>query len=184
MLCRLEYKRPQMTRSTTRSALLIPAALIGALAIAACGGSSTKAHSGSGVSAHLVSYSRCMRSHGVSSFPDPSTTETPNSFGVDGYNFDLPNGMNTQSPNYKSADLACQKWIGFGTGSGHAMSAKQRQALLAHAECMRTHGVPNFPDPKITTINGGTAVSSGGPGINPQSPAFQQAQKECQKLPG
>jgi hypothetical protein len=37
-----------------------------------------------------------MRDHGVSGFPDPSTTETPNSLGVDGYNFDLPSNLNPQ----------------------------------------------------------------------------------------
>jgi hypothetical protein len=52
---------------------------------------------------------------------------------------------------------------------------------------MREHGVPNYPDPTITgNGNGhghghGITTSSGGPGagINPQSPAFQQAQKIC-----
>jgi hypothetical protein len=38
-----------------------------------------------------------MRSHAVFGFPDPSTTETPNSFGIDGYNFDLPSTMDIRS---------------------------------------------------------------------------------------
>jgi hypothetical protein len=44
---------------------------------------------------------------------------------------------------------------------------------------MREHGVPNFPDPTVTSDGGGIAVASGG-GLNPRSPAFRQAQKICQ----
>jgi len=42
---------------------------------------------------------------------------------------------------------------------------------------MRTHGVPNFPDP----ISAGAGVQLSG-GIDPQSPAFRSAQGVCQKL--
>ena len=42
---------------------------------------------------------------------------------------------------------------------------------------MRSHGVPNFPDPSHG--GGGIQLPSG---INPQSPAFQAAQKTCFKL--
>lgn len=45
------------------------------------------------------------------------------------------------------------------------------------ADCMRSHGVPNFPDPSHG--GGGIQLPSG---INPQSPAFQAAQKTCFKL--
>ncbi len=51
--------------------------------------------------------------------------------------------------------------------------------LLAFAACMRSHGVPSYPDPKFS--NGG--VSQGyGPkdGVDPNSPIFQAAQKTCQ----
>ena len=42
---------------------------------------------------------------------------------------------------------------------------------------MRKHGVPNYPDP---TFSGGEmGIQIGGPGDNPQSPAFQNAQKVC-----
>jgi hypothetical protein len=43
---------------------------------------------------------------------------------------------------------------------------------------MRSHGVPNYPDPKVS----GHGVTLGGAGINPQSPAFQSAQKSCRHL--
>ena len=154
-----------------------------ALVIAACG-SSTKpsATAGSSTIATLDRYAACMRNHGVSGFPDPSTTETPNSFGIDGYNFDLPSMMNTQSPAYESADKTCQSALGSATSSGGvnaAFVARARKHALAHAVCMREHGVPNFPDPVITVNGHGISQASGGAGINPRSPAFQQAQKIC-----
>jgi hypothetical protein len=50
---------------------------------------------------------------------------------------------------------------------------------LAFASCMRSHGVPNFPDP--SSGGGGIKISLGS-GINPFSPAFKVAQSQCVKL--
>jgi hypothetical protein len=41
---------------------------------------------------------------------------------------------------------ACGVHVSFGVGSASTGSATYR-ANLAYAQCMRTHGVPNFPDP-------------------------------------
>ncbi len=49
---------------------------------------------------------------------------------------------------------------------------------LAFANCMRSHGVPNFPDP---SAGGGIQITAGS-GINPRSPAFQSAQKACSQF--
>jgi hypothetical protein len=43
---------------------------------------------------------------------------------------------------------------------------------------MRSHGVPNFPDP---SKDGGINIRTG-PGLNPASSQFQAAQRACQKL--
>jgi hypothetical protein len=59
-----------------------------------------------------------------------------------------------------------------GSGSGSATAS----AGIKFADCMRAHGVPNFPDP---SAGGGIQLSGG---INPRSPAFQSAQSACQKL--
>jgi hypothetical protein len=154
-----------------------------ALMIAACGASNTTTSTDSASTiAMLNKYAACMRDHGVSGFPDPSTTETPNSFGIDGYNFDLPSTMNTQSPAYQSADKTCQNVLDSGTSTrslNPAFVAKARQHALAHAQCMREHGVPNFPDPTITANGNRISQGSSGGGIDPRSPAFQQAQKIC-----
>jgi hypothetical protein len=40
--------------------------------------------------------------------------------------------------------------------------------------------VPDFPDPEFRSgSGGGFGIRVGGPGINPNSPAFQAAQKAC-----
>lgn len=55
-----------------------------------------------------------------------------------------------------------------GTGGGDALALK-------FAACMRTHGVPNFPDP-------GVPVGQPGSGINPDAPAVQSSEQTCDKL--
>jgi hypothetical protein len=50
------------------------------------------------------------------------------------------------------------------------------KSAVAFAACMRSHGVPRFPDPGS---NGRTSL---GNGIDPSSPQFQAAQKACQSL--
>ena len=60
--------------------------------------------------------------------------------------------------------------------------------MVKLAECMRQHGLTSFPDPTIFSGGGppsGDAIVIGGyefkfgPGLDPQSPAFQQAMKAC-----
>jgi hypothetical protein len=75
-----------------------------------------------------------------------------------------------------AALTACGSSAKPSTGSGSLESAG-----LKFAACMRSHGVPNFPDPGA---GGGIEISAGS-GINPKSPAFQSARNECFKfLPG
>jgi hypothetical protein len=64
-----------------------------------------------------------------------------------------------------------------GCGSSH--DAKADDVAFARAlkfsNCMRAHGVSNFPDP---SAGGAIALA---PGLNAQSPSFQSAQKACSK---
>ena len=43
--------------------------------------------------------------------------------------------------------------------------------VIPFAQCMRSNGVPNFPDGRITPASG----------INPTSPAYEHAQSACNK---
>ena len=64
------------------------------------------------------------------------------------------------------------------SSSGRTTKGTLFAAALNYSRCMRSHGVPNYPDPKFS----GHGVDLGGPGINPQSPAFQSARQSCQHL--
>jgi hypothetical protein len=62
--------------------------------------------------------------------------------------------------------------------SSNAAGSHTNPHALEFANCMRAHGVPNFPDP--TGAGGG--VNLAGTGIDPQSPSFKAAQRLCAKL--
>jgi hypothetical protein len=60
--------------------------------------------------------------------------------------------------------------------------ASHINAGLTATDCMRSHGVPNLPDPRS---GGGGIQIPDGSSINPQSPAFQAALRACARfLPG
>jgi hypothetical protein len=64
-----------------------------------------------------------------------------------------------------------------GSASKPKSSASIRYSKnVEYADCMRSHGVPNFPDP----LDGGFPLRTSG--INFSSPAFLSAQKACAKL--
>jgi len=54
----------------------------------------------------LVKYARCMRAHGVPNFPDPQTTNGGIGESA-GMGFNAP-GINVNSPQFQSANHACQ----------------------------------------------------------------------------
>lgn len=65
-----------------------------------------------------------------------------------------------------------------GSSSPVRSAGSTRPQFLAYVNCMRSHGVPNLPDPGA---EGGIQLSSSS-GINPLSPAFKTAQAQCAKL--
>jgi hypothetical protein len=125
-----------------------------------------------------LAFSRCMRAHGVKNFPDP------NSQGE--IQIGAAAGINKGSPKFQSALQACRKVLPNGGQPTPAQLAAMRKAALAFSACMRSHGLPDFPDPDFSKGGAGIRLR-GGPGsdLDPSSPAFQAAQKACQsKLPG
>jgi hypothetical protein len=175
-----------------RAAALVLSALAIAVVAAGCGSSSgdpsvaslggaTTTESDSSTSTTSKesggrAFAACMRSHGVPNFPDPSSGG--------GINIGPRSGINPDSPQFQSAERTCQKFLPAGKAPTAADRAKMQEQLLKFSACMRTHGVPNFPDPQFSA--GGARVKIGpGAGINPNSPQFEQAQRECKRyLPG
>lgn len=182
-----------------------------ALLIAGCGGGSSKpgvarlssgsskaatsnATTGTGATgpsvespeAAALAFAGCMRAHGLPNFPDPKAGG--------GFLFHTGAGADPSSPAFKAAQTKCKKFLPPGPGSGAPPSAKTLAHFLTVAQCMRRHGVPEFPDPRTTApSNPRAALGAGGgvisdiegvififPGrIDQQSPAFTRAAAEC-----
>ena len=81
---------------------------------------------------------------------------------------------------FRRADKACRHLL---PGSQPMTAAQQRQATdqaLRFVACMRSHGVPAFPDPIVTAQGIGFRLGRSGP--RPNTPVFQAAQRACKKL--
>jgi hypothetical protein len=126
--------------------------------------------------ADALAYSQCMRSHGVSNFPDPGANGQIQI--SSGSTNGASTGLNPNNPTFQAASKACQSKLG-----PPPTKAQQAQALnnaLKVSRCMRSHGIKDFPDP--TTSGGHISMSiQGGPGgdLNPNDPLFAAAQKAC-----
>jgi hypothetical protein len=78
---------------------------------------------------------------------------------------------------YASLALAsCAAAIAACGSSPRPARADDAGPLLRYAQCMRTHGLPEFPDP---SASGGLVIPND---IDTQSPAFKTAQQACGHL--
>ena len=135
------------------------------LVAAGCGGGAAVTTStGSAHQKEALAYAGCMRTHGVPDFPDPDPQG------------DFPSFRPREAKRVAAeADGACRHLL----SSGGTATPQQRTQKLAFgvkvAECLRTHGFPNMPDP---TGLGSTQVP---PGIDLKSPRFQTAETACEQ---
>jgi len=150
-------------------------ALVLALVASGCGGGSPTGDS-SGSDPDAQAYSACMREHGVPNFPDPDSEGRIKitSGERNGHTF----GVDVNSPQFKKAQKICQKLQPNGGAPNKQEQAKEQQSLLRFSRCMRSHGVPNYPDPTFTG-DGGIKMSMRGTDVNPNSPQFAAAKKAC-----
>jgi hypothetical protein len=170
--------------SPWRMVAVVAAMAVTALLAAACSGggshgSESVSSSDQNPTVQLDAYASCMRGHGDPSFyftlqkgtPSPPPAGDMGS-AIGGYMayFD------PSSPGYQPAKKACQHLSPFwsaGPGSSH----QQFLRGVKFAECMRSHGYPNFADPNPTTGLSVTVTGSLPPSaITPQ---FQAASKKC-----
>lgn len=91
----------------------------------------------------------------------------------------LDTGANTTSTS-STAPVVVGSSGSSGTSSGAVLMLSGSKNALKFSQCMRAHGVSNFPDP-----NGQGQVQIGASsGIDPRSSTFQSARQACQKLIG
>jgi hypothetical protein len=134
-------------------ALIAMVALISACGSSAPAGTSTGSSAGNNTAANAqkaVKFAECMRSHGVSAFPDPSAS---GKLTIDG----IVNGssLDPNAPAFKQAISACKNLEPAGF-TGGKRSHLQQSAALKFAQCIRENGVSDFPDP----VNGQPLVDT------------------------
>jgi hypothetical protein len=135
---------------------------------ASSGGSSSPESSAS-TQQKIVAYGQCMRTHGVPNFPDS---------GSGGSKQAVVRALKALSNSQvQTAQTACQRLQPGGGQPSQAQLAQHLSDLLAFARCMRTHGIPNFPDP--TSSGQVTHEMLAKAGINAHSPAVLQAADAC-----
>ncbi len=81
-----------------------------------------------------VKFSECIRAHGVADFPDPDAKG------------DYQYGVSVSPAVWQRATTACKDLQPPGTLSSKR-TPKQQSTALEFAQCMRDHGVKDFPDP-------------------------------------
>jgi hypothetical protein len=180
-----------------RSVVAVVAAAAVALLAAACSsgsessaGSSSPNAGGSTRSPSAIAYSACMRSHGVPSFPDPvSSGNLPK---ADAHQ------LGVSSSQLQAAQQTCRHLL---PNNGGAITADSiSQCMMAgdcppvlvqeilneernFAQCMRSHGVPNWPDPIIDSQGRPVfAISISKDGFDPYSPQVWAKGNECSHL--
>ena len=116
-----------------------------------------------------------MRSHGVSSFPDPGNSgRVPK---------ETPQQLKVSSSGYQAATQACGHLLP-GGGNGTRTRAEVQQwwnGMLRFARCMRSHGVSNWPDPTPYPPRPNEPTFNMPAGLRPTQQIVSRM-RECQRL--
>jgi hypothetical protein len=175
---------------TQRVGLLAVMAGVAVLTLACGGNSASTGSSGSSQAAgatpsassqasnNAVAFAQCMRAHGIPNYPDPSSVSGP----VDSRQLGVTDTV------YESARTTCYRLYPQRQSGPGLTTAQQQQVLgqlLNFAKCMRSHGLPAFPDPNpASTIwgSGGGQTFTLPSSINPNSSQFTSAENACKSL--
>jgi hypothetical protein len=113
-----------------------------------------------------------MRSHGVTEFPDP----TIGSNGLPSWG-PTPN-VSGGAPAYKAAQQVCRKDLPSLGPRTPAEKTTANAAALKYSTCMRSNGVPSFPDPNGQGVIQLNVTAT----LEPSSPQYQKAETACKSL--
>ncbi len=114
-----------------------------------------------------LAFARCMRAHGVANYPDP----TPSGLVKEGLQ-----QLGVSRPRFQSASRACDHLLpNGGSGPSPAEVERARAQALQYSQCVRSHGVPGFPDPGTD----GRIPDPVTAGVNQGSPKFEAANLVC-----
>lgn len=165
-------KDPRIRRRSLRAGAPAVALIAIELLVSGCGGGSTSSGapdpSPANIGKQSVAFGACMRSHGVPGYPDPQVSASGTGVQVT----ISPGTANPDSPAFKTADRGCHHLLP-GLVSPATSSGQEQQQDLKFADCMRSHGVPGFPD---ADRHGSFTLPST---IDQRAPQFQRATKAC-----
>lgn len=172
-----------MRAARTAAAVITTAAL--AMPIAACGASPAHAGSRRASAANatpgsqLLAFAHCVRRHGVPDFPDPQP-------GPGNSKFPSAQRLHVSGTQLSTAENACEHLLPAGTDDQFPAAEVQLllTGMLRFSQCMRHHGVPNWPDPS-TDSEGRPLFLLSAHGFTRQqarSPRIVHIQRECQHL--
>jgi len=166
------FRWPRPPRVVSVMTIMAAAALLAV----ACGDSPPSAGAspsprsgGSAISASAVRYTSCMRSHGVPAYPDPNSAgQLPKIVPANEAQ------LGVSDTRFQAAQTACQALWPY-QGPTQAQVRQELTDGLTFARCMRSHGVPNWPDPSTDPESGRVefVIHPSQVGFNPQSPSPQ-----------
>jgi hypothetical protein len=167
-----DRRRARPRRAGLRAAALACLALVAA-ACSSPAKTGTGAGPAGGSTRHSeLAYSRCMRAHGISDFPDP------NSQGGIALNGGPGSDLNPSSPRFKAATNACKPLLPPQKALSPAQQAAAKAQALKYSRCMRAHGISDFPDPNA---QGNLQIQAQhGSDLAPDNPRFRAANSACQ----
>ena len=117
-----------------------------------------------------------MRSHGVPRYPDPtSRNELPS-----GLPKVIPQQLGVSSAQFQAAQNDCAQLLPNGGQLTQVQSQQDLAAMRRFAQCMRSHGVPTWPDPTNGSAGWGFDLVNA-QGFDPNSAQIEQKMNDCQR---
>ncbi|MFI5911112.1 hypothetical protein [Dactylosporangium sp. NPDC051541] len=117
----------------------------------------------------FLKFAQCMRDHGV-------PMEDPN-FDSGGGGVGLTITGDVDKNKVDAAQAECKSLMP-NNGQPPKLDAAQLEQMRKYAQCMREHGIPNFPDPQE---EGGFMIDGNELGIDLQSEQMKSAQAACEQ---
>lgn len=167
-----------------RAAAAITATVALALLTAACSASppstgagdppTAAANSSSASVSPALAFAQCVRARGVPDYPDPDSG---------GGEPASAKQIAASNPRFPAAQTACGHLLPNGGQQTNTQVQANLHNAVRFAGCMRSHGVPNWPDPANDGGRIGFDVFGGSvPGLDPNSPQVLAAVHNCQSL--
>ena len=156
---------------------MLVAVLVGvAVVVAGCGGDSTAGVAAPGSAPdRALAFSRCMRSHGVPNFPDPTGAGTIPKL-------TLPQ-LGVGDAQFQTAQTACRSLIPNGGQPTQAALQQSWSDDRTFARCMRSHGVPSWPDPtRYSRHPDRPTFDLQAAAVDPNAPQIATRIRECEPL--